>query len=539
MKFSDLLLFDAKERGIEHFFGIPGSGFPMDAMESGKKVDVNFIHVAHESTAAIAAAYYGDEKKSPGLALTVKGVGAGNLAGGVANTYFERKPLLCVCEAGPEKQKIDLVQVMDHFKLFDSISSFQANINPSKAREQLKSAILSSIDGRPSASVINITSDYQDNDCGEIPDYKKNNLKNTFIDKLTISKVSNRISLSKRPLILLGADVERDKATQELILFVEKIGGSVLVNMDARGIIPENHPRWAGVFTGNYNLETIEGEIEERSDLIILIGADSMMTHIPWSFNKPTIEIVAREEYNSTSKNPEIRINGNLKTILKILNDQVKQSNGFSLNEINEIKTKVLRHFVRDEQAIFTVQDIIESIKNIKNEDTTIITETGAFIRFFEHLLPVNKYGSYLGSSGGRTMGLTIPASIGYGLAKPDTPKIGIGADGSTLMRLGELEVFSRNNIVMPIVIINDMALGTMKARQNSRGFDSHGLNFVPVDFSKIAEAVGLYGVKVNTPESFYDALKKSMTADKTTIIDARVDQESYWSGFAPSIGDI
>ena len=136
-------------------------------------------------------------------------------------------------------------------------------------------------------------------------------------------------------------------------------------------------------------------------------------------------------------------------------------------------------------------------------------------------------------------MGLTIPASIGYGLAKPDTPKIGIGADGSTLMRLGELEVFSRNNIVMPIVIINDMALGTMKARQNSRGFDSHGLNFVPVDFSKIAEAVGLYGVKVNTPESFYDALKKSMTADKTTIIDARVDQETYWSGFAPSIGDI
>ena len=119
MKFSDLLLFDAKERGIEHFFGIPGSGFPMDAMESGKKVDVNFIHVAHESTAAIAAAYYGDEKNSPGLALTVKGVGAGNLAGGVANTYFERKPLLCVCEAGPAKQKIDLVQVMDHFKLFE------------------------------------------------------------------------------------------------------------------------------------------------------------------------------------------------------------------------------------------------------------------------------------------------------------------------------------------------------------------------------------------------------------------------------------
>ena len=38
MNFADLLLHDAKQRGLDHFFGIPGSGFPMDAMESGKKL---------------------------------------------------------------------------------------------------------------------------------------------------------------------------------------------------------------------------------------------------------------------------------------------------------------------------------------------------------------------------------------------------------------------------------------------------------------------------------------------------------------------
>ena len=57
MNFADLLLHDAKQRGLDHFFGIPGSGFPMDAMESGKKLGVDFIHVAHESTAAIAAGF--------------------------------------------------------------------------------------------------------------------------------------------------------------------------------------------------------------------------------------------------------------------------------------------------------------------------------------------------------------------------------------------------------------------------------------------------------------------------------------------------
>ena len=56
MKFADLLMRDAAQRGVKHVFGLPGSGFPMDAMEAGRKAGVEFVHVAHESSAAIAAA---------------------------------------------------------------------------------------------------------------------------------------------------------------------------------------------------------------------------------------------------------------------------------------------------------------------------------------------------------------------------------------------------------------------------------------------------------------------------------------------------
>ena len=50
-------------------------------------------------------------------------------------------------------------------------------------------------------------------------------------------------------------------------------------------------------------------------------------------------------------------------------------------------------------------------------------------------------------------MGLMLPAIAGAKLAKPEVPMMGIGADGSTLMRLGELEVFARMNIAVPLVI--------------------------------------------------------------------------------------
>ena len=99
MKLAELIITEARERGLRHFFGLPGGGSPLDMMEAGRQLDVSFVSVAHESSAAIMAAYYGLMKNTAGLALSVKGIGAGNLAGGAANAYFERMPVVCLCES--------------------------------------------------------------------------------------------------------------------------------------------------------------------------------------------------------------------------------------------------------------------------------------------------------------------------------------------------------------------------------------------------------------------------------------------------------
>ncbi|MCZ6677078.1 MAG: thiamine pyrophosphate-dependent enzyme, partial [Candidatus Poribacteria bacterium] len=154
-----------------------------------------------------------------------------------------------------------------------------------------------------------------------------------------------------------------------------------------------------------------------------------------------------------------------------------------------------------------------------------------------EHLWPVEKFGTYRGTAGGRTMGLTLPAVLGAKLVKPGVPMVGIGADGSLLMRLGELEVFARTGVAVPLVIINDQALGTMKSRQKSRGMPEYGLDLQPVDFAGIAAACGVKGITVETPEQFEDELKLAMQADRTTLIDARVDPLAYQDSFGPTIG--
>ena len=536
MKFADLLMQNAAERGLKYVFGLPGSGFPMDAMEAGRKAGVEFVHVSHESSAAIIAAYYGAGLDTAGLAIGVKGVGAGNMAGGIANVFFERKPVVCVFEAGPTESNVDLVQVADHSAMFGSITKSYNALERSTANDTLRDAIALATDGRSGPVVLDFPSDFDDGDCGELPVQSPRYVEGSP-NSDSLERAQALIDKSNRPLVVVGADVATTGATEELMTFVEAIGATVISNMDARGIFPESHPRCAGVMVGNYIPNTLEGELDDLCDLVVLVGADSLMTHVPWGFNMPAIELVSRPEYRTTVLEPEVRIDGSLSESLKALDGS--KCKGVSIEEIDSAKQNVLKYFERPSEATFALQDIVATCRAVLPKDGVVVSETGAFVRMLEHLWEFDRFGDFLGTSGGRTMGLMIPAALGAKMAAPDVPMIGIGADGSTLMRLGELEVFARMNVAMPLVIVNDQALGTMKSRQVSRGMPEFGLDLSPVDFASVARASGINGVAVSTPEEFRLALADAMSANVATLIDARIDQQPYWDNFALSIGAI
>lgn len=531
MKIAEAVISTAADHGLRHFFGIPGGGAPLDLIEAGRKSGVQFVNVSHESSAAIAAAYYGQAKNSPGLALGIRGVGAANMVGGVANVYFERMPLVAVCECAAGQGHS--VQQCDQEKLFAGVAGYQAVLESQGGARKIREAFSTALDGRPSASILHWPSGVSEL---EEDDQSPSKLSSALpsISESDLLPAKEFLAKSRRLVILAGADVLRAGATQELLQFAEANEAAVLVTMDARGVFRESHPRWAGVFLGMFNPNVIEGRVLQQADAVLLVGVDAMMTHAPWKLSVPTCELVARPEY-PTMSSPVVRINGDLKALLPRLS--ASPQSGFSEDEIRGLRAGILEYFKRPPRARFAAQDIIEIMRELLPPDGLLISETGIFICMLEHLWPVDRPGTYLGTSGGRTMGLTIPAVLGARLADPKRPMMGLGGDGSLLMRLGELETIARTGIAVPIVIIDDHALGTMKSRQRSRGFPDFGLDLHPVNFTAIAKACGLHGVTVKTPEAFREALRQAVSADRTTLIDARVDPKPYQNSFGRTIG--
>ena len=539
MNLSELFMKIAKEMKNDHFFGIPGSGVPLDLMDSGKNIDLHFINVAHESTAAIAAGTYGLIKESAGLCLGVKGVGAGNLAGGAANAYFERMPVVCVCETTPNySYENEMVQHADHQGLMKSVTKSMVTLSENNPAQLIRDAFNTSIDGMPGPVLIDFPSDMGLIEAEDTIYESKDKTNNSYTKN--IKETINLINNSKKPMLLIGDGVRKDNAINEVVKLSEKIGAGVLSTMKARGVFPENHKRWVGVSTafgqGNNSRPNI---LTSGSDLIILIGADQMMTHVPWpKGTMDTVEIVSNEKFKTLSSDPKIVCSGNLKDLVKLLMDS-NEKTGWKTDEIQQIYKDIAPRFSRPKNAIFAVQDILEISKEILPKDGLLFTETGAFIALLENTWKFDDPLKYFGTSGGRSMGLMIPSYIGGSLATNNqVPLIGIGADGSTLMRLGEFETIKRSNLKWPIIIINDAALGTMKYRQGFRGYDDYGLDLEMVDFSGVAKSCGLNGETTNNPEDFRKVLRNAFNSEVTTVIDARIDARIYQDNFGGTIGD-
>ena len=537
MQVSELIVREARERGLNHYFGIPGGGLPLDIMDWGRRLGLNFVAVAHESSAAIMAAYYGLTRETAGLALAVRGVGAGNLAGGAVNAHFERVPVICCCESSPVSTgHLELVCQCSHGKLFEAVVKSQHTLSVDTARESLRSAFFQAFDGRPGPVLLDVPTELA---TAPVPGPVLDPLEAPPLalpDESQLRVLRELLSKSRRPVILAGQDVIRAGACNALRALVEAVGAAVLVQMDAHGVFPESHPLWAGTFVGHQIPNTVEGELAPQADLALLVGCDSLTSDKKWDSAAPACELAQRAEYESLAARPLHRIDGDLTVSLNRLLPSSPRA-GFPPADVRKTRESVLRHFRRPGAARLAAQDIIEITRTQMPSDGLLVSETGIFILMLHHLWPVDRPGSHLCTAGGRTMGLMLPAILGAKLARPERPMIGIGADGSTLMRLGELEVFARTGVRVPLVILNDHALGTMKSRQQSRGMEDYGLDLHPIDLAAVARASGLAGVVVRTPEEYERELKKALVADTTTLIDARVDPQAYQDSFAATIG--
>ena len=148
--------------------------------------------------------------------------------------------------------------------------------------------------------------------------------------------------------------------------------------------------------------------------------------------------------------------------------------------------------------------------------------------------LDFDEPGSLLGITGG-ALGWGMGGTMGVKMANPDRPVVGIIGDGSAMMTVQALWTAANSDIPVVYVICNNRAYRVLKLNMNLYKSEILGqqnpaseyiaMDFpTPFDIAAIAEAMGVYGRKVEDPAELGDALRESIALGKPVVLDVSID---------------
>jgi benzoylformate decarboxylase len=170
--------------------------------------------------------------------------------------------------------------------------------------------------------------------------------------------------------------------------------------------------------------------------------------------------------------------------------------------------------------------------------DTVLFDESITSGGYLMRYLRFDEPGRHYRAAGGG-LGPGMPNPIGIKLARPDRPVLSVVGDGSALYTIQALWTAAHHKIPVTWVIANNRSYRILKLNMleylgegaAGRRFVEMDLNDPALDFSSIAGAFGVKGVRVEHPDEVGDAVREAQKANEPRLIDVVIegDIRSRW----------
>ena len=176
----------------------------------------------------------------------------------------------------------------------------------------------------------------------------------------------------------------------------------------------------------------------------------------------------------------------------------------------------------------------------IKDKDYIITTDVGQHQMWAAQHIKIQFARQLITSGGLGTMGFGLPAAMGAQLARPKSRAISLSGDGGFKMTGSELFTIASNNIPVIAIVFNNSGLGMIRQLQTVQFNKRFTACELPgyMDFVKYAEAFGIKGEHVDTPEALAEALTKAMAKDEPYVIEVAINPKNMVQPMvAPGLG--
>ncbi|MBE3552129.1 MAG: acetolactate synthase large subunit [Kyrpidia tusciae] len=530
---AEMLVECLKREGVEIMFGYPG-GAVLPIYDALYGSGIRHILTRHEQGAVHAAEGYARVTGRPGVVLATSGPGATNLVTGIADAYMDSTPLVLFTGQVPT----DLIG-SDSFQEADIIGitmpitkhSYQVR-DAADIPRVVREAFHIAATGRPGPVLIDVPKNVANQKAvfewpervfirGYNPTYTPN--------PTQLSKVTEAIRESRRPLLYVGGGVVHSGAAEELREFAHKTGIPVVSTLMGLGAFPSADPLFVGML-GMHGTFAANRAVME-CDLLIAVGArfDDRVTG-------------KLERFSPHSKKVHIdidpaEIGKNVAVDLPLVGD-VKRVLSAMLPEVGPVGTKAWLEQIRawDEQwplgykaepGVLKPQQVLEMLWDATQGEAILTTEVGQHQMWAALFYRFKRPRQWVTSGGLGTMGFGFPAAMGVQLAKPGETVICVAGDASFQMNIQELQTVAENGLPVKVAIINNGFLGMVRQWQQLFYDRRYAESRVGApDFVRVAEAYGIRGLRAQTPEEAREAIREMLAHPGPVVVDFVVPEE-------------
>jgi acetolactate synthase-1/2/3 large subunit len=536
---AEAIIESLKEEKVDVVFGYPG-GAVLNLYDALYKANTNHVLTKHEQGAVHAADGYARATGKVGVCIVTSGPGATNLVTGIATAYMDSIPLVAITgQVAVSLIGRDSFQEADICGITTPVTKHNYLVKKVEDLPRvLKEAFYIARTGRPGPVVVDIakdvfaaTLDYHYPEKVQLRGYHP-----LFEGEIeVIENVLEEMKAARKPLIFVGGGVNLADAAQMLRELVALTGFPVITTLMGLGCIPSDHPLNLGMvgMHGTYaaNMATTE------CDLLLGIGVrfDDRVTGLVTEF-LPKAKVVHFDiDPAEINKNvlAFIRVIGDLKWSLPVLNQKIVAAKAVWNVQI-EPWIKQVAAWQSEQPLIYELseelvmpQAVIEKVNELTQGEAIIVTDVGQHQMWIAQYFNFKEPRSLLTSGGLGTMGYGLPAALGAQTGCPEKAVILFVGDGGIMMNCQELATAANYELPVKVLIFNNQVLGMVAQWQRMfyGGRYSHSRLKGHTDFVKLAEAMGVVGMRISKPSELDETLKAAMAVPGPVVVDIQIPE--------------
>lgn len=527
MKAAELFVKCLENENVEYIFGLPGEE-NMGVLDALLDSSIKFILTRHEQGAAFMADVQGRLTHKPGVCISTLGPGATNLATGVADANLDRAPMVALTgQAGLDRMHKESHQVIDIVELFKPMTKWntqirKASIIPEAVRKAFKLAMTEKL----GATHIDFPEDEAN---VEVSDSSEPLLVQfPFAPEplaAQVQRAADVISGARRPIILAGNGVVRNRASKDLIHFAERLNIPVCNTFMAKGVLPANHP--LSLFSVGLQERDIAWYGLDRADVVICVGYDIVEYHPElWNPNKNKrivhIDLLPAEVDDSYIVS--VGVTGDIKLSLQQIGERSQPSENQSYSKLRELILTEVEEAKHDRSFPLKPQKVVADLRSVLADDDIVISDVGAHKMWIARMYQASKPNTCIISNGFSAMGIAVPGAISAKLHYPRAQVVAATGDGGFLMNAQELETAMRIGTPFVSLIFNDGVYGLIGWKQQIHFNREAFVRFENPDFARFAECFGAKGYRVGGWDELMPVLREALQQSVPTVIDCPVD---------------